>query len=99
MDYYGRQNFGEFYSGQFRPYWLPFTITGQPPVLVVKVPVPVTLGINRFDTDKPTVMQRSKSRAQRNRDFKRRQTFQENDTILVYNHQKKLYQKCLVFAP
>ena len=57
MYYYGRRNFNEFYSGQFKPYWLPFNPPGQLPVLVVQVPIPVTLGINRFDTDKPTVIQ------------------------------------------
>ena len=77
MDYSRRQEFSHFYGGQFRPYWSNKR-PGQPPVLVVHVPIPVRME-NRccFDTDSHTEMLKSKSRAQRDRDFKRRQTFHE----------------------
>ena len=77
MDYSRRQEFGHFYRGQFRPYWS-YKQPGQPPLLVVHIPVPVGME-NRscFEADIHTEMQKSKSRAQRDRDFKRRQTFQE----------------------
>ena len=82
MDYYGRQKFGQSYSEQFRPYWLPNNQPGQLPVLVVQVPLPVRMENNCFDSDiKPTWIHRSKSRAQRNRDFKRRQTFLEKKSV------------------
>ena len=73
MDYARRQEFSHFYGGQFRPYW-----SNKRPVLVVHVPIPVRME-NRccFDTDSHTEMLKSKSRAQRDRDFKRRQTFHE----------------------
>ena len=77
MDYSRRQEFSHFYGGQFRPYWSNKR-PGQPPVLVVHVPIPVRME-NRccLDTDSHTEMLKSKSRAQRDRDFKRRQTFHE----------------------
>ena len=81
MDYKRRQDFGQFYSGQFRPYWLPYKLPGQPPVLVVQVPVPMRMDSNCFALEKQAGMQTSKSRAQRNRDLKRRQSFQERKTI------------------
>ena len=82
MDYYGRPKFGQSYSEQFRPYWLPNNQPGQPPVIVVQVPLPVRMENNCFDSDiKPTLIHRSKSRAQRNRDFKRRQTFLEKKSV------------------
>ena len=79
MDYYGRRNFGDFYRGQFSPCSLPrrHYQSSQPAVLVIQVPVPVNLGSNCFDPDTPTVAQKAKSRAQLNRDFKRRQTFKK----------------------
>ena len=42
-----------FYGVQFNPYWLPITHyqPGQPAVLVVQVPVPVTLQSHCFDPD------------------------------------------------
>ena len=77
MEYSRRQEFNHFYSGQFRPYWS-YKQPGQPPVLVVHIPVPVRME-NRscFEADIHAEMQKSKSRAQRDRDFKRRQTFHE----------------------
>ena len=62
MAHFGRQNFGQFYGGQFSPYWLPrrHYQPGHPPVLVVQVPIPVTLENNLFDHDNL----KSKSRAQ-----------------------------------
>ena len=81
MDYYRRQNFGQFYGGQFRPYWLPYNQPGQPQVLVVQVPFPVRMDNDCVDPDQPTVSQKSKSRAQRNRDFTRRQTFIEKKSV------------------
>ena len=77
MDYSRRQEFGHFYRGQFRPYWS-YKQPGQPPLLVVHIPVPVRMeNRNCFESDIHAEMQKSKSRAQRDRDFKRRQTFQE----------------------
>ena len=79
MDYFGRQNFGQLYEGKFSPYRLPrrhFQPDHQP-VLVIQVPVPVTWRNNNFDHDNL----KSKSRAQRHRDFKRRQTFLEQNNI------------------
>ena len=81
MDYRRRQDFGQFNSGQFRPYWLPYKLPGQPPVLIVQVPVPMRMDSNCFAPVKQAGMQTSKSRAQRNRDLKRRQSFQERKTI------------------
>ena len=77
MDYFGRQNFGQLYGVKFSPYWLPrrHFQPDHPPVLCV--PVPVTWRNNCFDLDK----HRSKSRAQINRDFKRRQTFLEQKSL------------------
>ena len=79
MDYYGRRIFGDFNRGQFSPYWLQrrHFQPGHPSVLVVQVPIPVTLESNLFGYDNL----KSKSRAQRHRDFKRRQTFQEKKSI------------------
>ena len=79
MDYFGRQNFGQLYGGKFSPYWLPrrHFQPDHPLVLVVQVPVPVTWRNNCFDHDNL----KSKSRAQRHRDFKRRQTFLEQKNI------------------
>ena len=79
MDYFGRQNFGQLYGGNFRPSWLPrrHYQPDHPPVLVVQIPVPVTWRNNCFAHDNL----KSKSRAQRLRDFKRRQTFQEKKSI------------------
>ena len=77
MDYFGRQNFSQLYGGKFSPYWLPrrhFQLD-HPPVLCV--PVPVTWRNDCFDHDNL----KSKSRAQRNRDFKRRQAFQEKKSL------------------
>ena len=81
MDYFGRQSCSQINSGQFRPYWLPHNQPGQPPVLVVQVPVPVRSDNNCYDPDKPTVMQKSNSRAQRNRDSKWRQSFMEKKSV------------------
>ena len=85
MDYYGRQKFGQSYSEQFRPYyWLPNNQPGQLPVLVVQVPLPVRMENNCFDSDtKPSLIHISKSRAQKNRDFKRRQTFLEKSVCAI----------------
>ena len=79
MDYFGRQNFGQLYGGNFRPYWLPrrHYQPDHPLVLVVQDPIPVIWRNNCFDLDK----HKSKSRAQRHRDFKRRQTFHEKKNI------------------
>ena len=79
MDYFGRQNLGQLYGGKFSPYWLPrrHFQPVHPLVLVVQVPVPVTWRNNCFDHDNL----KSKSRAQRYRDFKRRQTFLEQKNI------------------
>ena len=79
MDYYGRQNCGDFYRGQFSSYWLPrrHFQPDHPPVLVVQVPVPVTWRNNCFDHDNL----KSKSRAQRHRYFKRIQTYLEQKNI------------------
>ena len=75
MDYSRRQEFSRFYSGLLRPYWS-YKQPGQPSVLVVHIPVPVRME-NRscFEADIHAEMHKSKSRAQRYRDFKRRQTF------------------------
>ena len=75
MDYSRRQEFSRFYCGLLRPYWS-YKQPGQPPVLIVHVPIPVRME-NRscFDSDSNTEMLKSKSRAQRDRDFRRRQTF------------------------
>ena len=81
MDYNGRQSFSQFYGGQFRPYWLPHNQQNQPPVLVVQVPVPVRMENNCVDPDQPIVIQKLKSRAQRSRNFKRRQTFLEKKSV------------------
>ena len=77
MDYFGRQNFSQLYGGKFSPYWLPrrHFQPDRKPVLVVQVPV--TWRNNNFDHDNL----KSKSRAQRHRDFKRRQTFLEQKNI------------------
>ena len=75
MDYSRRQEFSHFYGGQFRPYWS-YKHPGQPSVLVVHVPVPVRMEKRScFEADIHAEMQKPKSRAQRDRDFKRRQTF------------------------
>ena len=75
MEYSRRQEFNHFYSGQFRPYWS-YKHPGQPSVLVVHVPVPVRMEKRScFEADIHAEMQKPKSRAQRDRDFKRRQTF------------------------
>ena len=81
MDYFARQSFSQINSGQFRPYWLPHKQPGQPQVLVVQVPIPVRMDNNDYDPDRPTAMQKSKSRAQRNRDSKRRQYFLEKKSV------------------
>ena len=77
MEYSRRQEFNHFYSGQFRPYWS-YKQPGQPPLLVVHIPVPVGME-NRscFEAVIHAEMLKSKSRAQRDRDFKRQQTFHE----------------------
>ena len=80
MDCNGRQKFGQVYGEQLRPYWLPSNQPSQPPVLVVQVPVPVRME-NNFDPDQPTVIQKLKSRSQRNKDFNRRQTFLEKKSV------------------
>ena len=77
MDYFGRQNFGQLYGGKLSPYWLPrrHFQPDHPPVLCV--PVPVTWRNNCFDHDNF----KSKSRAQRQRDYNRRQTFLEQKSL------------------
>ena len=63
-------------------YWFPNNQPDLPPVLVVQVPLPVRMENNCFDSDtKPTLIHISKSRAQKNRDFKRRQTFLEKKSV------------------
>ena len=81
MNYYGRRNFGDFYRGQFNPYWLPrrHYQSSQPAILVVQVPVPVTLKNNKFD--QPNVMHNSKSRATLTRDGLRMQRFCDNKNM------------------
>ena len=56
-----RQNFDDFYIGQFSSYWLPrgHYQSNQPAILVVQVPVPVTLKNNEFD--QPNVMHNYKA--------------------------------------
>ena len=83
MDYKRRQDVGQFYSGQLRPYWLPYKQPGQPPVLVVQVPVSLRMNNECFDTYKPTASLKWKSRAQRDRDAKRRQAFHEKKYVCV----------------
>ena len=79
MDHSGRQNFDQFYGGQFSPYWLPrrHFQSSQPAVLVVQVPVPVTLKNNKFD--QPNVIHNSKSKATLTRD--RMQRFCDNKNM------------------
>ena len=77
MDYFGRQNFGQLYGGKFSPYWLQrrHFQPDHPPVLCV--PVPVTWRNNCFDHGNF----KSKSKAQRQRDYNRRQTFLEQKSL------------------
>lgn len=71
MDFYN------FYGGFVRPYWLHNYQPNQPPVLVVHMPVPGRFDSNCFKMDKSKSMKRTKSQAQKNRDFHRRQIFIE----------------------
>ena len=71
----------QFFSGQFRPYWMHYYQPGRPPVLVVQLPVPIRMDSNYVVPGKQAGMQSSKSRAQINRDLKRRQSFQERKTV------------------
>ena len=59
------------------PYWLPrrHYQSSQQAILVVQVPVRATLKHKKFD--QPNVMHSLKNRAQRQRDYNRRQTFLE----------------------
>ena len=81
MDHFGRQNFGQFYGGHLGPYWLPrrHYQSSQQAILVVQVPVRATLKHKKFD--QPNVMHSLKSRAQRQRDNNRRQTFLEQKSL------------------
>ena len=82
MDYFWRQK-KQYFSGQFRPYWLPYLQPGRPPVLVVQVPVPIRMDNKCANLWEPTksVEAKAKSRAQRNRDFKRSQAFREKKSV------------------